>query len=170
MAFDKQKLDELLERYFQGETSLEEESWLRTQFRRRDLPGQYLAYQSWFSVIEEETALALDSSFETELLDRIHREQRQSKVRRLITRPWQVAAAVVLALGLATWIWSGDIPSQWMSSSDQIDWSQYEPDSPEEAAQIYKNALLRVSSEMNTGASKASKKLETLEEIGAYFK
>ena len=170
MAFDEEKMDQLLERYFQGETSLEEESWIRSQCQRRDLPEQYHAYRSWFSVVGEEAHRSLDDSFETELLERINRQQREATVRTLIRKPWQVAAAVVLALGLATWIWSGDIRSQWTSSSDQIDWSKYEPDTPEEAAQIYRKALLRVSSEMNTGAAKAANKLETLEEIGAFFK
>lgn len=170
MAFDEQKMDQLLERYFQGETSLEEESWIRQQCQRPDLPDQYLPYRSWFTVIEEEANRSLDDSFETELLDRIHRQQRQARVRRLISKPWQVAAAVVLALGLATWMWTSDGASQWTSTSDQIDWSQYEPDSPEEAAQIYRKAMLRVSTGMNTGAAKAANKLEKLEEIGAFFK
>jgi len=170
MAFDEQKMDQLLDRYFQGETSLEEESWIRQQCQRRDLPEQYLPYRSWFTVIEEDTERSLDDSFEAELLERINRQQRQAKVRKLVSKPWQIAAAVVLALGLATWMWSDDMASQWMSSPDQIDWSQYEPETPEEAAQIYRKAMLRVSSEMNTGAAKASKKLEKLEEIGAFFK
>lgn len=170
MAFDEQKMDQLLDRYFQGETSLEEESWLRRQCQRPDLPDPYLPYRSWFTVIEEEANQSLDDSFEAELLDKINRQQQQARVRRLIGKPWQIAAAVVLALGLATWMWTGDVASQWTSTSDQIDWSQYEPDSPEEAAQVYRKAMLRVSSEMNTGAAKAANKLETLEEIGAFFK
>lgn len=48
-----EKIEQLLEKYFEGETSLEEEKQLRTFFRKEDIPDRLKSYREQFESILE---------------------------------------------------------------------------------------------------------------------
>lgn len=48
-----EKIEQLLEKYFEGETSLEEEKQLRTFFRKDDIPDRLKSYRGQFGYIVE---------------------------------------------------------------------------------------------------------------------
>ena len=54
---DEQKIQELLRRYFDGETSLDEERELQRYFAGEDIPGLQKAYRPMFAYFAEERAV-----------------------------------------------------------------------------------------------------------------
>lgn len=104
---DYKYIEQLLERYWNCETSTAEEELLRTFFRQTDLPEHLMRYRDLF-VYQQVCAetVALGDDFDTRLLARV---ERQSVKARTISwssrlRPLYKAAAVVailLTLGTA---------------------------------------------------------------------
>ncbi len=54
---DEQKIQDLLQRYFDGATSLEEERKLQQFFSREEIPGELKKYQPLFAFFTEEKAI-----------------------------------------------------------------------------------------------------------------
>lgn len=110
---DYKYIEQLLDRYFECETSCEEEQILRAFFAQDNVPVRLLAYRSIFN--EQSKAMqeeVLSEDFEKRLMQRISEMEAQEPVRvkaRVVTmqrrlRPLYKAAAcvaVVLALGQA---------------------------------------------------------------------
>ena len=107
---DYKYIEQLMERYFLCETSLEEERILRTFFSQKDVPVALLPYRDLFVYEQSETEEdRLDSDFDKRMLALVEEEEPQHVKAKVITmqrrlRPLYKAAAVVgiiLSLGLA---------------------------------------------------------------------
>ena len=106
---DYKYIEQLLERYFKCETSLEEERILRTFFSQKDVPVALLPYRDLF--LYEQSGMEeahLSSDFDERMLALIDDEPQHVKARKISMqsrlRPLYKAAAVVgiiLSLGLA---------------------------------------------------------------------
>ena len=167
---DYKVMERLLDKYFEGETSLKEESRLRAYFQRDDVPENLRPYQPLFRHLAKEQSHELDAGFDRKLLRQLETTMPQAKVRYLSARSWmmRIAAAVVIGLGL----WWAYI-SQNISSTNQqagIDWSKYEVKSTDEAFRLTSTALLKASSELNQGASTAAHEMDKLKKVGRFFK
>lgn len=106
---DYKYIEQLVERYFQCETSLEEEQILRTFFSQKDVPAALEPYRSLFVYEQSEPKEdRLGEDFDQRILALIEEDQPKVKAR-VITmeqrfRPLLRAAAVVgviLTIGLA---------------------------------------------------------------------
>ena len=100
---DYKYIEQLLERYWQGETSLQEEDILRSFFSQPDIPDNLRKYQPLFLLEKEES---LGDDFEARILEMIGEEEPKAKVVTLTSRlmPLFKAAAIVaiiLTLGNA---------------------------------------------------------------------
>ena len=100
---DYKYIEQLLERYWQGETSLQEEDILRSFFSQPDIPDNLRKYQPLFSLEQEEP---LGDDFDARILEMIGEEEPKAKVVTLTSRlmPLFKAAAIVaiiLTLGNA---------------------------------------------------------------------
>lgn len=169
MDFDHQYIRQLLDDYFEGETTLEDENQLRFFFRQQLIPEDLQPYALWFRAVEENRSVAMSNNFHHNLLTQIKAFE-SAKPSHLRPRKRSILskiAAILIGLGFVTWLWT---TKAFQPVPDRIDWSQYEPKTPEEAMAIYQQAILKVSVQINHGASKASGKLEKMEELGAYFK
>ena len=51
------QIEHIIEKYFAGETSLQEEEWLKTQMRRDDLPLDLKQYQPLFHFYQQQAAI-----------------------------------------------------------------------------------------------------------------
>ena len=95
---DYKYIEQLLERYWEGETTLQEEAILRTFFNQEDVPARLMKYKSLFECgLQEET---LSDNFDARILERIGQEE-QPKVRMISLsrlKPLFKAAAVVAIL------------------------------------------------------------------------
>ena len=105
---DYKYIEQLLERYWKAETSLEEEQILHTFFCQSDIPAHLKKYRHIFNFghIEKEKNL-LNDEFDSKLLDLTKQEEHVKAHKITITyrlRPLFKAAAVVailLTLGIA---------------------------------------------------------------------
>jgi len=73
---DYKYIEQLLEHYWQAETSLEEEEILRTFFNQKDVPAELAQYRALFSYQQQEKAEdALDDDFDSKILSMIGEEE-----------------------------------------------------------------------------------------------
>ncbi|MFK8165449.1 MAG: hypothetical protein AB8H12_23585 [Lewinella sp.] len=133
----------LLDRYFLGETTLEEEEQLREYFRAGDIHPDLAPYPPLFSYWEQAGEIVAPKVKRTAV-------RRRLSGRSLAT----AAAAVAMLFCLHTWfnmppdvVPSGPIAE----ANEPIDWSKYEVTDPEEAYRILRGALKTASSEINRG-------------------
>lgn len=101
---DYKYIEQLLERYWQCETTLQEESILRTFFSQDDVPANLQQYKALFTLQQEKETLSDD--FDARILEMVGEEKPKAKVISLTSRlmPLFRAAAVVaiiLTLGNA---------------------------------------------------------------------
>ena len=104
---DYKYIEQLLERYWEGETTLQEEAILRAFFSQEDVPANLMKYKSFFDCsLQEET---LGDDFDARILDSISAEDAEEPKAKIITlasrlKPLFKAAAIVaiiLTLGNA---------------------------------------------------------------------
>lgn len=171
----QQQIQLLLDKYFAGESSLQEEAQLRQLLEQEPLSEEHQAYQEWFQLLDEEPNLSLGDDFDLKVMQAIETSVKpQAKIRRL-SISWVLRVAAVFAL-LATGLW-------WMTQSNAvieepvvvaeakvIDWSKYEPKTPEEAFQVTRKALRKVATEFNEGTAIASESIGKMEEMGKLIK
>ena len=111
---DYKYIEQLMERYWQGETTLQEEDILRAFFSQPDIPEHLRKYQPLFTLEREE---ALGDDFDARILGMIE-EKPKAKIVTLTSRlmPLFKAAAIVaiiLTLGNAAqapWNYGWDNP------------------------------------------------------------
>ena len=112
---DYKYIEQLLERYWQGETTLQEENILRSFFSQPDIPESLQKYSVLFACEKEEP---LGDDFDTRILEIIGENEPKAKTVTLISRlkPLFKAAAIVaiiLTLGNAAqapWNYGWDDP------------------------------------------------------------
>ncbi len=97
---DYKYIEQLLERYWNCETSVEEEQILRTFFRQKDVPSHLVRYRSLFAYLDEEAKLTVSEDFEQRILDKINRPVVEAKRVTFLSRftPLFKAAAILLLL------------------------------------------------------------------------
>lgn len=149
----------LLDKYFEGETSLQEEIQLQRYFRKSDIHPSLQSYQPLFQLFEQERDRTLDAAFDARLLAQLQATA-QPRMRVAHLRVWLARAAAVLILAVGIWWVLPKLhPVPQPQVAETIDWSKYEPETPEEAYKILKASLTKVSTELNGGAEKAAKEV-----------
>lgn len=110
---DYKYIEQLLERYWNCETSLEEEEILRSFFAQKDVPVRLLPYRDLFLAQGEYAEEHLDAEFDKRILELTENKEKPAssrrvaagKIKRIYTlRPFFHAAAcvaIVLCLGMA---------------------------------------------------------------------
>lgn len=97
---DYKYIEQLMERYWNCETSLEEEQILRSFFRQKEIPAHLLRYKALFAYQEAEKEIGLGDDFDAKVLAQVERPI--VKVQRLTVRarfmPLFKAAAMVAVL------------------------------------------------------------------------
>lgn len=125
------KIETLLEKYFEGETSIAEENELRTYFSSPNVAPPLEQYKPMFGYY----SFAKEQQFEQNI-------PLQSRKRKRLA--WlSVAASVVVLMGAGTFAYLNYAPSQ------NQDLGTY--DSPEEAFRETQKALAMLSGHVNTG-------------------
>lgn len=115
---DYKYIEQLLERYWEGETTLQEEHILRTFFSQPEIPEEFQKYQILF-ICQEEKEEALGDEFDARILEMTEgADPKNAKIVILVSRlkPLFKAAAIVailLTLGNAAqapWNYGWDNP------------------------------------------------------------
>jgi hypothetical protein len=156
----------LLEKYFDGETSLEEEAQLRAYFKGEAVDDELRVYQPLFQHFVQEQGVALSNDFDDKLLQKLGANE--AKVVQMRNWPKQLlriaAVGAVLLIAMVA-IWKPQPPAQQAS----IDWSKYEITDERQAYEETLKALRLVSSKLKKGTEKATHEVEKMEKVGKYF-
>jgi hypothetical protein len=140
--------NKLLEKYWKGETTLEEEKIIKQHFASNDTPDDNLS--SMFSFFDKEKQITYNKNIEFP----------ETKVFKInFYRELAVAASIVLLLGLAFLIRKNiEKPSQ-----NQL--AKYEIKDSEKAKEITKNALAMLAKNYNKGETVLSKNIKNINKI-----
>ncbi|MEN0046766.1 MAG: hypothetical protein AAF806_06905 [Bacteroidota bacterium] len=150
-------IKDLLEKYFEGETSIAEEQQLKAYFNSGKVTEEFLPYQDLFQYFK----VAKEVSLEGDIVKLGDTKVRPLTARNKVFTWLSIAASIALVIGL--WLY---YPSQKEEAQvAEINWSQYEPDDPEEALEYTIAAMKLLSSKLNSGAKKAAKELDRMAEI-----
>ena len=97
---DYKYIEQLLERYWNCETSIEEEQILRAFFRQKELPAHLLRYKSLFAFEDMESMEGLGEEFDERILGQIERPVVKARRLTVHTRfmPLFKAAAMLLLI------------------------------------------------------------------------
>ena len=123
-------VEQLLEKYFQGETTIAEEKQLKAYFSSNDVAPHLAKYQSLFGYFETQK--------ETQFEQKLPLQSRKQNTVKWIG----IAASFVVLFGLATFYF-------YPSEPKYEDLGTY--DNPEEAFAATQKALLMVSEQVNIG-------------------
>jgi len=145
------KMDDLLKKYWEGETSIEEEKFIRTYFRGEEIDPAHEQYKSLFDFFDEETKIVYPGKITTDKNVRIKRNFPLIRI-----------AAVFLAIIALSAIVYINIDNR---SIHEPDWSQYEVEDPEEAKEMVIEALALVSGKLNKGENNMRENLKALNKL-----
>ena len=152
---DFKERDDLLQKYWNCETSLEEEKQLREYFGGHDIPEQLKETASVFRYFEEAKKKSLnDVAFDGQVMGKVN--PRQGQIRRLVYNSMRIAAGLVVVIA-ATWF----IRTEVRQTIPQNIVDTY--DDPELAFEETKKALLMISKGFGT-AEKQTRKINLFNE------
>lgn len=97
MDYSQHNIDQLLERYWAGDTSVEEENLLKQYFRFGKVDEKHKTYSELFQ-LEEEAECTVSDGFEEKLLGKIETETKVVPINRRRNMWRGLAAACVIAL------------------------------------------------------------------------
>ena len=151
---DYNRIDELLAKYWECETTLEEERELKTLLNDPSVPEKYRKEAALFGYFEKEQASGqLGELFEHRVMEAVHESEAAgiSEDQGRIRRMWQdvvKVAAVVAILVTAVFV-----------ARDQYKENEENPEIAEARAAFEetKKALLMISASMNNGTEQAGK-------------
>lgn len=89
-------IDEVLDRYFEGNTSLKEEEQLRTYFRKGNIDDQYKIYEPMFVLFEKERSTA----------------EKPKKKKRFFVYLWTGVAASLLLITISKFVFTHSSSNQ----------------------------------------------------------
>jgi len=147
---DYKNIEQLLERYWKCETSLEEENQLRDFFTNEEVPAQLLPYKDLFVYQREEQTEGLGEDFDARILAKIEAPVVKAKRLTIVSRlkPLFRAAAVV-----AAFLMLGNVAQRSLFQNDALDYNynNYKDtyDDPNVAYKKVSSALLILSDEIN---------------------
>lgn len=162
------QIEILIDKYFEGQTSLEEEKAIRDFLLKKDVPEKFKWLRDYFVYTEESAGqVSVSEGFDEKILGHLEeseKKERSSSRKLYLYVVSGVAASILLVIGLFTII---------DRITDRIDPSSQEA---EVAYQQASQALLFVSSKLNSGMKEASdmKKLNQniskMEKVSMYNK
>ena len=152
---DWQRIETLVERYWEGETSLEEEAELRQALNGAEVPEYLHAEAAMMGLWKQEGEVALSAEAD-ERMRSISRAPR-SRWLRMDSMWLRIAATVVIAVGLFFWNREATEPR---SAIDHLVAMDHES-SPEATYEEVRHALLFISSKFRQGAEP----MQNLEEL-----
>lgn len=159
------EIKNLLQKYFQGETSLHDEKRLRTYFNNEEVEESLKQFQPLFQYFEKEKEMSLGEDFENKVLLNLPKNGQvvpfKSK-RNYFLR----IAATLLILAASVFYFQEQKPTQ----ATAINWEKYEIKDPEKAFETTKSALFFLSTKMNKGVNTATNEVSKVQKATRFFK
>ncbi len=159
------QIAKLLDKYFAGETSLQEEKQLKDYFSYSDIHPDFEEYAPLFRFFNDAGGVQLSDNFDDKLMERLQSKnnlpksvktnKKEAKIFRLnLKNISRIAAAIVFVLAAFYFYEKPQVDNQQVAIEEQapIDWSKYEVKTEEEAYQVTLMALKKTSFGINVGA------------------
>ena len=148
---DSSKLQQLLQKYWSGETTLEEEQLLKDHFQQAEVPEEFREVAAMFRYYEQTKKNALnDIAFDRTLIEKVTGKSKQGRIRSLVFNSMRIAAGVVVLIA-ATWF----IRKEIRQTTPQEVVDTY--DDPKLAFEETKKALMMISKSFGTAEEQAKK-------------
>ena len=157
-------INKLIEKYFNGETSLSEEASLRKYFNSGNVANDLKQYEPLFQYFEAEQESVLTEDFDNKLFEKLETGAKIVPMRSKRFVLLRVAAAIVFLIA-SFFLFQNISEPEPSTKTAQIDWEQYEPETPEEAYEETKKALQLLAMKLNKGTKKAAKEVSKMEKI-----
>lgn len=145
-------VNQILEKYWEGETSLEEERLLKEYFLSNEVAEEHKEFRDLFVFFDQESSVKFPVSGRKE----------KTVVRPLRLRVMGAAAAILIFI-MAGFLVYDQYGNDFRSS--EVKWSNYEVENPEEAREIAIEALAFLSSKLNKGEENMRSNLKVLEKM-----
>lgn len=155
---DYKNINQLLEKYWEGETSIQEEETLKQYFNNGNVAKELLPYQPLFQYFKEEQDVLISDDFEKNFLEKIKNEP-EAKVKPL---RWMKVIRSIAAVGII--LLCSLLAYQNFNQKPVDPFAKYEVQTEKEAIEATKAALLLLSGKMKKGRKKASKGLVEVKE------
>jgi hypothetical protein len=154
MPMDSKEIGQLLEKYWNCETTLEEEQVLRSYFNGPDVPDQLKDAAEPFRFFENERQRSLTTEFDNEVMHSVKKTERKTNVISMV-RWVQVAriAAGVLVMVAAGYFVRNEV----MKSKDQSQALTDTFSDPKDALEETKKALMLISKSFGKAREGAGK-------------
>ena len=151
MLMDSNRINELLDRYWNCETTLEEEQQLREYFRGSDIREEWKETAVLFRYFEENKKKSLnDVSFDGGVMEKVRVPTGQGKMVKLFYNSMRIAAGLAVVI-VATWF----VRTEVRKSTPQEIVDTY--DDPKLAFEETKKALMMISKSFGTAEEQAKK-------------
>lgn len=146
---DSERINELLRKYWDCETTLAEEQELKTYFENRT-PESHKESASLFQYFNEQKRIQLDgASFDTHIIKQVKRPS-GGRVRRLVFNTMRIAAGIIVLI-MAVWLVRMEVRES--TPTEMVD--TY--DDPQLAFEETKKALMMISRSFSTAEEQAKK-------------
>ena len=157
---NEKNMNELLERYFAGETSLEEERIIRAYLLAKGKEGDTSPEARLAAFFEEQKQFKLSEKQAALLKSRIATGNKPKSVLRVSIFRYSAGIAASLLLLASIW-WSFNAQTEAEDDQSQqlveaTDWTRYEITDPEEAAAVLMNSVRMVSTGLKEGKAATS--------------
>jgi len=151
---DYKNINHLLEKYWEGETSLQEEETLQQYFNHNNVAPELKQFKSLFQFFKEEQDVMISDDFEKRLLQEIEKEQKvvPAKIRKL---SWMTSIRTIAAVGIL--LMGAIFVFQNLQPKETDVWAKYEIEDEAAAIEATKAALALLSGKMKKGSKKATK-------------
>ena len=92
------EIEKILDKYFEGETTPQEENELKNYFRQRDIPEKFRIYKELFEFYDEENNLKIDNNiFDEQFINKISNQKQSNKA--LYYKIIGIAATLLIVFG-----------------------------------------------------------------------
>jgi hypothetical protein len=146
---DSKHIEQLLEKYWNCETSLEEEKQLRDYFQGENIPGQWKEASELFRYFEQQKQRSLaDPAFESGVMKKIRNDRPKGKVVFFTRNLYRIAAGLVVVIA-ATYFVRQELRKSYPSEDTYSD--------PKIAFEETKKALMMISKGFGKAHREATK-------------
>lgn len=154
---DYRRIEDLLEKYWSCETSIEEEEELRAFYTKQEIPEPFSRFKTLFIYQKKEKETGLNNAFDQKILRKI-----EQSTKRQFFPPRQIADGLLLLVGIAGLFYTTTLRPTNLSADTFH--------TPEEALEQVKQTLTLVSQQINQGQQKAEQSIEKTEILIKYLK
>ncbi len=158
------EIEILIQKYWDCETSRDEEILLQNFFLQEDIPEELKQYQGLFTYKKEQSELSLDESFDEKILSLIAEEPQQTGYRKktLFSQITRIAAVALICLTI------GSVATYFLTQDDEVVYTDTY-DTPQEAYSVIQTAVFAVSNNLREGKYGTVEAMSKLNDFNEYF-